>query len=252
MAIFQSISSTVRGETGSYASLMPEVISALLVEDDARLAKFTSDYLTQHNVWVTHVLDGEAGLAEALRQRFDVVVLDLMLPVRDGWSVCRAIREKSDVPVIMMTARVDEADRVLGLETGADDYVVKPFSPRELLARMRAVVRRDRGELGPKPVELTVGSLTISSANRSATVEGEPVALTSAEFDLLAVLAQHAGRVLSREQLLRLVRGNDAETFDRAVDVQVSRLRQKLSVRPSGATLIRTVRGMGYMLAEGE
>lgn len=231
---------------------MTESMSALLVEDDARLAKFTSDYLSQHNVWVTHVVDGEAGLAEALRQRFDVVVLDLMLPQRDGWSVCKAIREKSDVPVIMVTARVDESDRVLGLEMGADDYVVKPFSPRELLARMRAVVRRDRGEIGPKPVEIKVGALTVSTANRSAVLEGEHLALTSAEFDLLAVLALHAGRVLSREQLLRLVRGSDAETFDRAVDVQVSRLRQKLSARPAGATMIRTVRGAGYMLTAGD
>jgi DNA-binding response OmpR family regulator len=223
-------------------------MSALLVEDDARLASFTAGYLAEHEVTVTHVSDGEAALAAATRQRFDVIVLDVMLPLLDGLSVCRAIRRKSDVPILLVTARVEEADRVLGLEFGADDYVTKPFSPRELLARMRAAVRRDRGELGPKSREIRVGRLLVHLRNRSVSVDGTPVALTSAEFDVLAALAEHPGRVLTREQLLRSARGSDSDAFDRAIDVQISRLRQKLG----SAGLIRTVRGIGYLLSDGE
>jgi DNA-binding response OmpR family regulator len=226
-------------------------ISVLLVEDDTRLGAFTADYLTQHGLEVTHELDGVTGFAEVQRRQYDAVVLDLMLPGRDGLSVCRAIREKSDVPVLLVTARTEEADRVLGLESGADDYVPKPYSPRELLARIRAVVRRDRGELKPQEREWTVGRLTISPSRRSATLDHQPLPLTSAEFDLLVVFMKHPGRVLSREQLLRLARGTDSETFDRAIDVQVSRLRHKLGADAPESSPIRTVRGVGYMLAEG-
>jgi two-component system response regulator RstA len=221
---------------------------ALLVEDDARLAEFTASYLSEHEITVVRAGDGEAALAAAARQRFDVIVLDVMLPVKDGLSVCRTLREKSDVPILLVTARAEEADRVLGLELGADDYITKPFSPRELLARMRSAVRRDRGELGPKSREIRVGPLTVHLRTRSVTVGGRPIGLTTAEFDVLAALAEHPGRVLSREQLLRNARGTDSEAFDRAIDVQVSRLRQKLG----DATMIRTVRGLGYMLADGE
>ncbi len=226
-------------------------MSALLVEDDVRLARFTAEYLHEHEILVTHVIDGEGAVLEITRGRFDIVVLDLMLPRQSGLSVCRAIRQQSDVPIVVVTARAEEADRVLGLETGADDYVVKPFSPRELLARMRAVVRRDRGELAPKPKNIQVGSLTIQTASRSVTLGGQRLVLTSAEFDLLSTLAQRPGRILSRDQLLRLSRGSDGETFDRAIDVQISRLRQKLSAHPDGGALIQTVRGVGYMLVDG-
>jgi DNA-binding response OmpR family regulator len=224
-------------------------MSVLLVEDDARLARFTAEYLTQHQVTVTHFTDGEAALQEALAHRYDVIILDVMLPGRDGLSMCRALRDRSDVPIVLVTARGEEADRVLGLELGADDYVAKPFSPRELLARIRAVVRRDRGEAGPKSKDLTVGPLSISTRNRAVTLRGQPIALSTSEFDLLLALAQHPGRVLSREQLLRIARGSDSDTFDRAVDVQISRVRQKLG--DDGTALIRTVRGLGYMLADG-
>ena len=230
---------------------MVDAMSVLLVEDDGRLAKFTADYLVQHGLQVTVVGDGESAVHETLRARFDVVVLDIMLPKQDGLSVCRSIRASSDVPIIMTTARVEEADRVLGLELGADDYVIKPFSPRELLARLRAVVRRDRGDLAPKSRLVRVGSLAINPANRTATVGQLILSLTTAEFDLLSALAQHPGRILSREQLLRLARGSDSETFDRAIDVQISRLRQKLGAHPGGADLIRTIRGVGYMLSDG-
>jgi DNA-binding response OmpR family regulator len=231
---------------------MNDAFSALYVEDDARLAKFTIDYLEQHQVSVTHVGDGEAAMAESVRRRFDVVLLDLMLPGQSGLSVCRAIRERSDVPILMVTARVEEADRVVGLEMGADDYVVKPFSPRELLARMRALVRRDRGELGPRAREIRVGPLVVNTAKRNATLSGETLMLTTTEYEFLAALADRAGRVLSRDQLLRLVHGTDSEAFDRAVDVQISRLRHKLGEHRAGGNLIRTVRGAGYMLVDDE
>jgi two-component system OmpR family response regulator len=230
---------------------MSESMSALLVEDDVRLARFTADYLHEHEVLVTHVLDGEGALLETSRNRFDVVVLDLMLPRQSGLTVCGAIRGKSDVPIVIVTARAEEADRVLGLEIGADDYVTKPFSPRELLARMRAVVRRDRGELAQRQKTIQVGMLTIQTANRAVAFAGHPVALTTAEFELLIVLAERPGRIMSREQLLRLVHGSDAEAFDRAIDVQISRLRHKLGVHPCGSAVIKTVRGVGYMLADG-
>jgi DNA-binding response OmpR family regulator len=231
---------------------MSESMGALLVEDDSRLALFVAEYLSDHDVRVTHVRDGEAAVAEAARHRFDVIVLDIRLPKQDGLSVCRSVRETSDVPIIMVTARVEEADRVLGLESGADDYLSKPFSPRELLARMRALVRRDRGKLAPRPRAIRVGALTIRPANRTVTLGGKPLALTTAEFALLSVLAARPGCTLSRDQIQRLARGTDDEMFDRAIDVQISRLRQKLSVYPEGASLIRTVRGVGYMLADGD
>jgi DNA-binding response OmpR family regulator len=227
-----------------------ETISALLIEDDARLARFTADYLADHGVVVTVAADGNEGLAAATRSRFDVVLLDLMLPGRDGLSVCRALRETSDVPIIMLTARVEEADRVMGLEGGADDYLSKPFSPRELLARIHAQVRRDRGQLGAKARDLRVGGLVVDTASRRVELDGVAIALTTAEFDLLCALARRPGRVLSREQLLEIVKGDAEQTFDRAVDTQVSRLRTRLGAVPGGESLIRTVRGVGYMLAE--
>jgi DNA-binding response OmpR family regulator len=228
---------------------MAAPISVLLVEDDARLARFTADYLAKHEVQVTVLGDGEAAIRETSRNRFDVIVLDLMLPKQDGLSVCQTLRATSDVPIIITTARVEEADRVLGLELGADDYVLKPFSPRELLARLRAIVRRDRGELAPKSRLILVGPLALNPVNRTAVMGDVALVLTGAEFDLLSALAQHPGRVLTREQLLRLARGSDSDTFDRAIDVQISRLRQKLAVHPQGATMIQTIRGAGYMLS---
>lgn len=248
--MLRRVSATVTARGRAVRFAVVETITALLIEDDARLAAFTAEYLADHGVLVTVAPDGAQGFAEAARARFDIVLLDLMLPGRDGLSVCRALRETSDVPIIMVTARVEEADRVLGLEAGGDDYVLKPYSPRELLARIHALVRRDRGQLVSQAKDLRVGPLVIETASRSVTVGGEPVALTTAEFDLLCALARRAGRVLSREQLLEIVKGDAEQTFDRAVDTQVSRLRQKLSAVPGGESLIRTVRGVGYMLAQ--
>jgi two-component system OmpR family response regulator len=224
---------------------------ALLIEDDERLARLTKRYLETHDVVVDWCADGRSGLDQALRQRPDIVLLDLQLPVLDGIAVCRELRSRSDVPIVMITARGEEADRVLGLELGADDYIAKPFSSRELLARMRAQVRRARGQVGPDPVTIQVGALTLDSASLSATLDGRQLALTSHEFMLLRALAVRAGRVLSREQLLYALRGNAEETFDRSIDVQISRLRQKLGDDSRNPRVLKTVRGVGYMLALG-
>jgi DNA-binding response OmpR family regulator len=202
-------------------------------------------------VVVTHVADGKRGLEEALRGRWDVVLLDLMLPGRDGLEVCREVRARSDVPIIVLTARGEEADRVMGLELGADDYLAKPYSPRELLARIRAITRRARGRAGPRSEVLTVGALHLDPSARRVTLDGAEILLTGYEFDLLRALAERAGRILSREQLMERVRGSAEEAFDRSIDVHVSRLRQKLGDDPKRPRLIKTVRGIGYLLAAG-
>ncbi|MBI5070918.1 MAG: response regulator transcription factor [Deltaproteobacteria bacterium] len=227
-------------------------LSALLVEDDARLAALTRAYLESHGVIVAVAGDGKQGLAEALRGRHDVVLLDLMLPGMPGLEVCRELRARSDVPIIVLTARGEEADRVMGLETGADDYLAKPFAPRELLARIRAVTRRARGRAGPALKLVAVGSLRIDPGAMRATLHGKELALTGYEFALLRALAERAGRVLSREQLMELARGNSEEAFDRSIDVHVSRLRAKLGDDPRRPRLLKTVRGAGYVLAAEE
>jgi DNA-binding response OmpR family regulator len=224
----------------------------LLVEDDAKIARLTRDYLEQHGLSVTRVADGDSAVREALRPDVDVVVLDLMLPGRDGFQVCREIRAQSHVPIVIITARVELADRVLGLELGADDYVTKPFSARELLARVQAVVRRAQGRAGPPPRELRVGPLSLDTASLSASLAGQPLTLTAYEFALLKALAEHAGRVLSRERLLDLAKGGAEEAFDRSIDVRISRLRQKLGDDSRNPQLLKTVRGSGYMLVASE
>jgi two-component system, OmpR family, response regulator len=222
---------------------------ALLVEDDVRLAALTREYLEGHGVAVVDVADGRRGLSEALTGRYDVVLLDLMLPGKDGLEVCRDVRARSDVPIIVLTARGEEADKVMGLELGADDYLAKPFSPRELLARIRAVTRRAKGRAGPAQGQVRVGSLHIDPAARTVELEGRAIQLTGYEFALLEALARRAGRVLTREQLMELARGNAEDAFDRSIDVHVSRLRQKLGDDPKRPRLIKTVRGSGYVLA---
>ena len=229
-----------------------EAIHVLLVEDDERLARLTAKFLEGHGVTVSLAHDGEAGLTEALRHAFDVVLLDIMLPRLGGLEVCRELRAKRDVPVIMVTARGDETDRVLGLELGADDYIAKPFSPRELLARIRAQVRRFRGKVGPPSRTLHAGRISIDPGAMRATLDGKVLALTGYEFALLKALAERAGRVLSREQLLDLAHGSAEEAFDRSIDVHISRLRQKLEDDPRQPRIIKTVRGAGYLLATGD
>jgi DNA-binding response OmpR family regulator len=236
---------------------MPDIdpeplIHILLVEDDARLAALTREYLERHGVAVGSEADGERGLRAALAQRFDAVLLDLMLPGLGGLEVCRRIRERSDVPIIMVTARTEEADRVMGLESGADDYLPKPFSPRELLARVRAVVRRSRGRAGPAQRPVDTGGLHLDPGSRRATLDGRPLELTGYEFALLYALADRAGQVLGRERLMELATGSAEEAFDRSIDVHVSRLRQKLGDDARAPRRIRTVRGLGYLYATEE
>jgi two-component system response regulator RstA len=222
-------------------------LSLLLIEDDVRLATFTAQYLERHGVAVTHVADGEAGLREGLRHVYDAVILDLTLPTMDGLTVCRRLRAHSDVPILMATARVDESDRVLGLDLGGDDYLVKPFSPRELLARVKASVRRAHGLTGPSHV-LRVGPLELSTSARTARFRGRPLEVTDYEFAILRVLAERRGQVLSREQILELAKGSAEEAFERSIDGRISRLRQKFGEDSRRASIIRTVRGVGYMM----
>lgn len=223
-------------------------ISVVLVEDDERLAHLTAKYLESHGVVVTIARDGRSGIAAVVRDRPDVVLLDGMLPGMDGLDVCRELRARTDVPIVMVTARIEEADRVMGLEGGADDYISKPFSSRELLARIRAHARRARG-IRPRNAEVRVGALTIDPERMLATFDGQSLALTTYEFMLLHALAERAGRVLSREQLVDLVRGSAEEAFDRSIDVHVSHLRAKLGDNSRSPRIIKTVRGVGYMLA---
>ena len=227
-------------------------IRALLVEDDDRLAALTAEYLERYGVAVVRVADGDAALREAARVAYDVILLDLMLPGCDGLDVCRQVRARADTPILMLTARDEEADRVLGLELGADDYLVKPDSARELLARIRAAVRRARGQAGPSDRLLTVGPLTLNPATRVATLAGRALDLTTYEFALLRALAERPGRVLSREQLLEIAKGNAEEAFDRSIDVRISRLRHKLGEDPRRPSMLRTIRGAGYALAVEE
>lgn len=231
--------------------MLDSPIAALLVEDDDRLARFTADFLTQNGVTVTRASDGEEGLAEALRKTYDIVILDLMLPRRDGLEVCKRLRARSNVPIIVVTARAEEVDRLLGFELGADDYLPKPFSARELLARIRVHVRRARGQVGPDAAAhfLRVGELELHPPSLRATLSGRELELTSYEFALLRALAERAGRALTREQLLELAKGGTEDSFERSIDIRISRLRQKLGDDPRNPRRLKTVRGMGYMLA---
>jgi two-component system OmpR family response regulator len=224
-------------------------ILALLVEDDERLARFTAEFLAQHGVVVTVAGDGERALTQARAFAFDIVVLDLLLPRKDGITVCRELRAVSGVPILIVTARTDEQDRILGLELGADDYLGKPFSARELLARIRALVRRARGEIGPASEVVRVGPLELGLATMKVRYAGRAIELTSYEFTILRVLAQRPGRVLSREQIMELAKGSSEDAFDRSIDVRISKVRQKLGEDPNLPSIIKTVRGAGYVLA---
>jgi DNA-binding response OmpR family regulator len=227
-------------------------IAVLFVEDDLHLGRLTSQYLVGCGLKVQWVTSGVQALAESRTLDFDVVLLDLLLPGRDGIDVCRELRTRTAVPIIMVTARREEADRVLGFDAGADDYVTKPFSSRELVSRIRAVVRRSRGEVGPSTGLIRAGTIVLDPLRLHATVGGRPLQLTSYEFALLRALAERVGRVLSREQLMELARGSADDAFDRSIDVQVSKLRQKLGDDARAPRFLKTIRGAGYMLVAGE
>jgi DNA-binding response OmpR family regulator len=221
----------------------------LIIDDDARLAAMVSDYLTAARFVVERRFTGREGLAAIDRMEFDAIILDVMLPDSDGFEVCRNIRARSQTPVLMLTARGEEMDRIIGLEIGADDYLAKPFNPRELVARIRAILRRGRGSVAPQDAELRFGRLQIDRGSRMVRVDGEERTLTSYQFDLLVALASNAGRVLNRERLMDLLKGEDLEAFDRSIDVHVSRIRSAIEDDPKRPRRIITVRGAGYVFA---
>ncbi len=223
-------------------------LEILIVDDDQRLFELLSSYLSQNDVKARSAADGLTALRLLESSPFDAVLLDVMMPGMDGLAVLRKIREKSDVPVIMLTAKGDETDRVVGLELGADDYLPKPFSPRELLARLRAVVRRMQSR-GVRQ-KLAVSGVTVDLESRSVECSGHAVELTGLEFDVLVALMQRAGRVVARASLLELAGRSDVTVSDRTVDVHVSHLRKKLGDDPP--RLIRTMRGVGYMFVRDE
>lgn len=220
----------------------------LVIDDDARLFELLRTYFDQHAVALTHAGDGPNGLAMIAKDAFDAVLLDLMMPGMDGLEVLKRLRQKSNLPVIMLTAKGDETDRVVGLELGADDYLPKPFSPRELLARLRAVLRRGQGPVASERIALR--DVMIDVAAREVRVHGKAVELTGLEFDLLLALMRRAGRVVPRDALLSAAGREDVVVGERTIDVHVSHLRQKLGDDPRSPTLIRTVRGVGYVFAK--
>jgi len=230
----------------------------LMIEDDLRLAQMVGEYLTQSGMAVTHAGDGAGGMAALQDKTPDLVILDLMLPDTDGLDVCRRIRALpgplAKVPVLMLTAKGDPMDRIIGLEIGADDYLPKPFEPRELLARIRAVLRR-RGDGAPASAAPTsevmrFGSLEIDRNARSVTVAGNEADLTSYQFDLLVAMAERAGRVLTRDQIMEAVRGRELEAFDRSIDVHMGRIRAAIEADVKNPKRILTVRGVGYVFAK--
>jgi len=220
----------------------------LLVEDDARLAQMVVDYLAEAGFRVTHAATGADAERRLKRETFDALVLDLMLPDVDGLDLCRRIRAESTIPVLMLTARGDPLDRIVGLELGADDYLPKPFEPRELLARLRAILRR--GRTAPAADVLRFGRLEIDRAAREVRLDAEVRTVTGFQFTLLVAMAERAGRVLSREALMDLVKGEALEDFDRSIDVHISRLRAAIEDDPKRPRRILTLRGAGYVFAK--
>jgi DNA-binding response OmpR family regulator len=223
----------------------------LMIEDDEALSAMVAEYLGAADYTVTPCADASSGLATLARGEFDALVLDVMLPDLDGFEVCRRVRATSDVPILMLTARGDETDRIVGLELGADDYLPKPFNPRELLARLRAILRRRRAG-GATSNALRFGRLEIDRDARVVRVDGEERPLTGYQFDLLHALAESAGRVMTRDALMERVRGSTLEAFDRSIDVHVSRIRAAIEDDPKRPRRILTVRGTGYVFARSQ
>lgn len=235
-------------EEGLYRS--GRMLRVLLVDDDQDLARLLGDYLGKNEVDLVHVATGELGLARATEGPFDAILLDVMLPGIDGFEVCRRLRTTSEVPVVMLTARGDDDARIDGLEIGADDYVPKPFNPRELLARVRAVLRRTKKAESQQVRErIEVGELSIDVPAHEISLAQKPITLTSFEFRLLVALARRAGETIAREELATQLKGGTYDpAVDRSLDVHVSHLRQKLEKDPKDPKLIKTIRGIGYVL----
>jgi two-component system phosphate regulon response regulator OmpR len=224
----------------------------LLVEDDRRLAEMLSEYLGQAGFRINVAPLGAAALKQLSETEYDAVVLDLMLPDMDGLDLCRQLRTTSDTPVLMLTGRGDAIDRIVGLELGADDYLPKPFEPRELLARLRAILRRGVRGRASAEASLHFGRLEIDPSARTVRLAGEACDLTGYQFDLLLALARKAGRVLSRELLMDLVKGEQPEAFDRSIDVHMSRIRAAIEDDPKKPRRVITVRGAGYVFAKAQ
>lgn len=224
-------------------------IKVLLIDDDRKLAVLLAEYLGRFEIHLTAAGDGVEGQRLLRLDPPDCVLLDVMLPGRDGFDICREIRKTSGVPIIMLTARGEVADRIVGLEIGADDYLPKPFEPRELVARIQAVIRRQQPSL--REEILHCGDLEVDSARRAASRKGEDLHLTSLEFDALLVFVQNAGTVLNRDRLMDLLKGGEWEPLDRSLDVLVSRLRQKLGDDSQRPRYLKTVRGSGYLFLGG-
>jgi two-component system, OmpR family, alkaline phosphatase synthesis response regulator PhoP len=228
-------------------TLMNELI--LVVDDEQKIVRLARDYLENSGFRVLPASDGVSALAMARREKPDLIVLDLMLPQMDGLDVCRALRRESDVPIIMLTARSEETDRLIGLELGADDYISKPFSPRELVARVRTVLRRVQGGI-QQPGNLHSRDLEIDTNGHRVTLAGVQLHLTRHEFNLLVVLAQHPGQTLTRAQLLDRLHGFAYEGYDRSIDAHIKNLRRKIETDPSNPEYIQTVYGVGYQFTD--
>lgn len=221
----------------------------LIIDDDEELCELVSEYLTVEGFETKCVHDGESGLKQAGSGDFDLAILDVMLPKMNGFDVLRNLRESSDVPVLMLTARGDDMERIVGLEIGADDYLPKPFNPRELVARLRAILRRAGSDNGDEaaPERLQVDDLDVSASARSARVGGAEIGLTSVEFDLLLALVREAGKIVKKEDLSERVLERSLSPYDRSLDMHISNLRKKLGLRNDGTERIKTVRSVGYI-----
>ena len=226
---------------------MPRI---LLIDDDEHLGPPLATYFARFDIELVQATRPQQGLALLAEGGFDAAILDVMLPDMDGFAVCREIRKASEMPVLMLTARGEVTDRVVGLELGADDYLPKPFEPRELLARIRAILRRRESGAQPAAQVLRFGSLEIDRDARTVTVNGQSTELTSYQFDLLVALAERAGRVLTRDQIMEAVRGRELEAFDRSIDVHMGRIRAAIEVDAKNPKRILTVRGVGYVFAK--
>ena len=222
----------------------------LVVDDEPKIVRLARDYLEKNGFRVVTAADGSSALAMARREKPDLIVLDLLLPGMDGREVCRILRNESDVPIIMLTALSEESDQIVGLEIGADDYIVKPFSPRALVARVRALLRRTQGGV-KAPALIRVGNLEINTERYTVTWQGEPLRLTPSEFDLLAMLARRPGQTLTRQQLMDDLYGGAVSSVDRSVDSHIKNLRRKLE-SISNTRFIETVYGVGYRFVEGK
>ena len=220
----------------------------LVIDDDPKLASLLVEYLGGRGLLVEQASSGQQGLEKRKMGSFDLVILDVMMPGMDGFETLKELRKESDIPVIMLTARTEDFDRIVGLELGADDYINKPFNPRELLARIHAILRRTQNAQSTEDSAIVVGNVRMEVTKRKVFVRGEDIELTATEFDILRVLLSNAGRVIARERLMELARGQEFAAFDRSIDVHISNVRKKLGDSSKQSQIIKTIRGVGYLV----